>query len=114
MMYLLAIVFPPLAVLLSGKPVQAMLNVILTLCGWLPGVIHSVSMVNSHQAEQRSGRQLRELKHQSETLSRVVIGQEKLIAHGGAARSVSCQFCGTSNDPQRQSCSRCYEDLPRS
>ncbi|MFZ4779617.1 MAG: YqaE/Pmp3 family membrane protein, partial [Terrimicrobiaceae bacterium] len=32
MRYLLAIILPPLAVLLCGKPFQAVLNLILTLC----------------------------------------------------------------------------------
>lgn len=56
MLYLLAIVFPPLAVLLCGKPLQALCNIILTLCFWVPGVIHAIMMVSSHQADQRAER----------------------------------------------------------
>ena len=40
--YLLAILLPPLAVLLCGKPIQAILNALLTCC-WIPGVIHRCS-----------------------------------------------------------------------
>ena len=38
MLYLVAVAFPPLAVLLCGKPFQAILSIPLTLLGWAPGV----------------------------------------------------------------------------
>jgi uncharacterized membrane protein YqaE (UPF0057 family) len=56
MLYLLAIIFPPLAVLLTGRPVQALLNLILTLFFWIPGVIHAILVVNEHKANQRAKR----------------------------------------------------------
>lgn len=56
MRYLLAIILPPVAVLLCGKPVQAILNIILTLLGWIPGVIHAILVVNSHLADERTAR----------------------------------------------------------
>lgn len=37
-MYFIAVLFPPLAVLLCGKPVQALLNCVLTLFLWIPGI----------------------------------------------------------------------------
>lgn len=36
MRYLLAIVLPPVAVLLCGKLIQFILNFFLTLCFWIP------------------------------------------------------------------------------
>lgn len=54
MRYLLAVILPPLAVLLCGKPGQALLNLILTIIGWLPGVIHAILVVNSHKADKRN------------------------------------------------------------
>jgi len=54
MMYLLAIVLPPVAVLMAGKPVQALLNIVLTVLGWLPGVIHAILVVNSREADKRN------------------------------------------------------------
>jgi uncharacterized membrane protein YqaE (UPF0057 family) len=54
MMYLLAIALPPVAVLLSGKPIQALINVGLTLLFWLPGVIHACMVVSSSQADNRT------------------------------------------------------------
>ena len=54
MLYFLAIVLPPLAVLLAGKPGAAVLNVVLTLCFWIPGVIHAILCVNEAKADARA------------------------------------------------------------
>lgn len=54
MLYLLAIVLPPLAVLFTGRPLQALLNVVLTLLLWIPGVVHAILVVNEHKANQRA------------------------------------------------------------
>ena len=53
MRYLLAILLPPVAVLLCGKPFLAILNLLLTLCFWVPGVVHALFVVNSHLADLR-------------------------------------------------------------
>ena len=62
MRYLLAIVLPPVAVFLCGKPVQGILNIILTLCFWIPGVIHALFAVNSHLADKRTDRIVEAMK----------------------------------------------------
>lgn len=54
MLYLLAVIFPPAAVLLCGKPIQALLNCVLTLCFWVPGLIHALFVVSSHHADKRT------------------------------------------------------------
>ena len=54
MRYFLAIILPPLAVLLCGKPVQFILNIFLTLLGWIPGVVHAILVVNTHLADKRA------------------------------------------------------------
>jgi uncharacterized membrane protein YqaE (UPF0057 family) len=56
MLYLLAILLPPVAVLFCGKPVQFVLNIILTLCFYLPGMIHAILVVNNHLADKRAER----------------------------------------------------------
>lgn len=56
-MYLLAVILPPLAVLFAGKPFQAFLNLILTLIGWVPGVIHAILVVKDKKDEKRMLRQ---------------------------------------------------------
>ena len=59
MLYLLAVVLPPLAVLLCGKPFQELLSIPLTLLGWAPGVIHALFVVQNHYADERSRRLIR-------------------------------------------------------
>jgi len=54
MRYLLAIILPPVAVLLCGKPVQFVLNIFLTLFFWIPDVIHAILVVNNHLADKRT------------------------------------------------------------
>lgn len=41
----LCVILPPLAVLFSGKPFQAVLNIGLCLLGWIPGVLHAFAVV---------------------------------------------------------------------
>jgi uncharacterized membrane protein YqaE (UPF0057 family) len=58
MLYLIAILFPPLAVLLCGKPFQAMLNLFLCLLLWLPGLIHACLVVSQYHADCRSNNEM--------------------------------------------------------
>ena len=44
----LAVVCPPLAVGMSHEPDQLLLNVVLTLCLWVPGVVHAMWIVSRH------------------------------------------------------------------
>lgn len=57
MMYLLAIILPPLAILLKGKPFQALFNILLTICFWIPGVIHAWIVINGANADARMKKQ---------------------------------------------------------
>jgi uncharacterized membrane protein YqaE (UPF0057 family) len=54
LLYLLAIFFPPVAVLLARKPFQAFINLILCFFYWIPGVIHAIYIVYKYKSE-RSG-----------------------------------------------------------
>ncbi len=45
MRYLQVIVLPPLAVLSCREPFQAILNLILTVCLLIPGVVHALIFV---------------------------------------------------------------------
>lgn len=57
MRYFLAIVFPPLAVLLCGKPFSAILNLIILLPTlWIGGIIHAIVVVNSYNLEKSTKR----------------------------------------------------------
>jgi len=56
LLYLLAFLLPPLAVLLAGKPFQALISIPLTILGWVPGVIHAVLVVHNHYQDRRMER----------------------------------------------------------
>jgi len=57
MLYFLAILLPPVAVFLAGgRPMQALLNLVLTLLGWIPGVIHAFLVVGEYKADKRAER----------------------------------------------------------
>jgi uncharacterized membrane protein YqaE (UPF0057 family) len=62
MRFFLAIVLPPVAVLLCGKPLQALLNFFLTLCLWFPGAVHACLVVNAHLSDLRSERMVRAMR----------------------------------------------------
>ncbi|TYS68062.1 YqaE/Pmp3 family membrane protein [Sutcliffiella horikoshii] len=62
MMYLLAILLPPVAVLFAGKPFQALINLLLTLCLWIPGAIHAILVVNEKKADKRMKKQVKMMK----------------------------------------------------
>jgi uncharacterized membrane protein YqaE (UPF0057 family) len=64
MRYVLAVLLPPVAVLICGKPVQALFNLLLTLLLWIPGIIHAMFVVNSYLADQRA-KQIKEAISQS-------------------------------------------------
>ena len=55
-MYLLAILLPPVAVLICGKPIQALINLVLCLCLYIPGMIHAIMVVNEYKADKRAER----------------------------------------------------------
>ncbi len=53
MLYLLAILLPPIAVLCVGRPIIALLNLVLTLCFYVPGVVHALFLVHSAKSDKR-------------------------------------------------------------
>lgn len=53
MMWILAILLPPVAVLLVGKPFQAVINLILTLIFYVPGMIHAILVVKESKDDKR-------------------------------------------------------------
>lgn len=67
MLYLVAILLPPLAVLLAGKPFQALFNLVLTLLFYVPGLIHALLVVNNHYADRRTARVVREMRRAKAT-----------------------------------------------
>lgn len=64
-MYFLAVILPPIAVLLSGKPIQAILNLLLTLLGWVPGAIHAILVVKDKKDDNRMVKQAKLIAKES-------------------------------------------------
>ena len=64
MMYLVAILLPPLAMLLVGRPMEAVVCLILqiTVFGWVPAAIWSCLVVHNHLAEKRLERLIKETR----------------------------------------------------
>ena len=54
MLYLLAVLCPPVAVMLAGKPSQVAVNLGLTLLFYFPGLLHALNLVNRHNIQQRN------------------------------------------------------------
>jgi uncharacterized membrane protein YqaE (UPF0057 family) len=51
--YFFCVFLPPLAILMTGRMGSFLLSLVLTLLGWLPGVIHAILVVNDYEAEKR-------------------------------------------------------------
>jgi len=66
MRYLIAILLPPLAVFLCAKPIQTLLNILLCLLFWVPGIIHALFVVHSHLADKRTQRIVDAIEGQDE------------------------------------------------
>ena len=61
-MKLLAIFLPPIAVLLCGKPIRAIITIGLCLLLWIPAVIYAWSIVNATTADKRTNKIVRAVK----------------------------------------------------
>lgn len=53
MRYVFCVLFPPLAVLSTGRVFQSIFNFLLTLFFWLPGMIHAFFIVNDYNSKKR-------------------------------------------------------------
>ena len=62
MLFFLCVLLPPLAVLLTGRMGSFVLSLVLTLFGWLPGVIHAFFVVTDYKNEQRLQKIAQDLK----------------------------------------------------
>ncbi len=59
MRYFLCIILPPLAVLTTGRVGAFILSIILTICFWIPGVIHAILIVSNYNADKRNEKLIR-------------------------------------------------------
>ena len=66
MKYLLSIIFPPAALLMIGKPGQAILNLFFCFMFWLPGVIHALMTISADERKRETDRLIRAMKGEAE------------------------------------------------
>ncbi len=59
---MMAVLLPPVSLLMCGKVGQFFLSIPLTLCCWLPGVIHALFVVASHEADIRNNALIKEIR----------------------------------------------------
>lgn len=59
MRYFLCFICPPLAIFTTGKMGSFVLNLILSLLFWIPGVIHAILVVNEFYEDRRLRRYIR-------------------------------------------------------
>lgn len=64
MLYLLAVIFPPLALLAMGRPGAAALNFLamLTCIGWPLAVLHAIMVVAQQAADERNAKLIRAIR----------------------------------------------------
>jgi uncharacterized membrane protein YqaE (UPF0057 family) len=53
MRYFLCFLCPPIAILTTGKLGAMLLNIILTIFLWVPGIIHAILVVNKYYDDKR-------------------------------------------------------------
>jgi uncharacterized membrane protein YqaE (UPF0057 family) len=61
MRYFLALLLPPVAVLIT-RPGQILLNIILCILGWIPGIVHALLVVGSYEADKRNAKLIKAMR----------------------------------------------------
>ena len=51
--YFFCVVLPPVAILMTGRMGSFLLSLLLTLFGWIPGIVHAVLVVSDYENEKR-------------------------------------------------------------
>ena len=68
MKFAFCFIFPPLAVLMCGKPIQALtVSPLLTICGVLPGILHACYIVKKTDDDKRHQETLRAMSSQGKS-----------------------------------------------
>jgi uncharacterized membrane protein YqaE (UPF0057 family) len=63
MRYFLCIIFPPAAVLTTGRIGAFILSIILTIFFWVPGIIHAILVTNDYYEARRHRQLMRTMRH---------------------------------------------------
>jgi len=62
MRYFLCFILPPAAVLTTGRIGSFILCIILTICGWVPGVIYAILVTSDFYDARRNRRVVRAIR----------------------------------------------------
>ena len=66
-MFILCKILPPIAAAISGGFSSFLINIILTCCGWLPGVVHAFMVTKNAKAEEQNEKLIAEIKKNENT-----------------------------------------------
>ena len=88
MRYLIAIIFPFVAILLCGKPFLAIFSLIAqaSLIGWIPAVIHAFFVINSHKAEVQSKKTIKAINDQTNEMKMSMNAHSEISARQAQAQ----------------------------
>lgn len=81
-MYLLAIIFPPLAVFFKKGFGSAVLNLFLWMLGFFPGIIHALFVVSNSNADNRS-KKLEDVMKQTAVLNMQTMKAQQVSGQAG-------------------------------
>src|SRR5262245_44439370 len=86
--YLLAVLVPPAAVLMCRQPGQAVVNVLLTACLWVPGVAHALMVARAAGRRERTDRLASAVLAHEERLAR----ERRKPRHGRALAHLPTRY----------------------
>ena len=66
-MFILCIILPPIAAAISGGFSSFLINIILTCCGWLPGVVHAFMVTKNARVEEEKEQLIATIKKSENT-----------------------------------------------
>ena len=66
-MFILCIILPPIAAAISGGFSSFLINIILTCCGLLPGVVHAFMVTKNAKAEEQNEKLIVAMKKNENT-----------------------------------------------
>jgi uncharacterized membrane protein YqaE (UPF0057 family) len=75
MRILMALLLPPVAVLMCGKPGQFVLNLLLCCLLWIPGIIHALLVVSATNADDRTKRLVKSNEQTARAIERQTAAQ---------------------------------------
>jgi len=66
-MFILCMILPPIAAAISGGFSSFLINIILTCCGWLPGVVHAFMVTKNARVEEEKEQLIATIKKSENT-----------------------------------------------